>query len=426
MNLVETLKNMFVTGSLTPTLALPPQGGGEKERMNEVQSISDPDGWIINAVGRPSSSGQYVSPTSALQIAAVFSCVRLLAETIASLPLMVYRRLPDGGREVARDHWLYTILHDLPNPEMSSFTLRETLLLNLLLRGSGYGIKVFNRGGRVAEIWPTQSQNVQMFRETESGPLLFRVTNNGKSQVFTRDQIWHIPGLSWNGIESLSPIGLARESLGLAMAQEEYGSKLFKQGTFLKGVLEHPGVLSPEARDNLKESWKQSHGGSENAGKTAILEEGMKFNPVSMTNEDAEFIKARMFSIQEIARIFRVPLHMIYHSETQPRANMEQASLEFVEYSLRPWLVRIEQSIFRDLVPEEERNVIFVEFNVEGLLRGAFQERMRGYAVGRQWGWLSANDVRKKENMNPIEGGDDYVVPLNMGPVGGEANAEVA
>jgi len=180
----------------------------------------------------------------------------------------------------------------------------------------------------------------------------------------------------------------------------------------------HPGTLKIETRKNIEDSWQAAYGGVENAGKIPLLEEGMTIHGVSMTNEDAEFLGSRQFSLLEVARMFGVPPHLIYYGESQPRANMEQASLEFVQYSLRDWLVRIEQSILKDLIPEEDREDIFAEFSVDGLLRGDFLSRMRGYAIGRQWGWLSANDVRRKENENPIEGGDEYLVPLNMGQPG--------
>ena len=400
---------------------------GESKHDIQAGFMSDPPQWFQNIVGGNTSlSGQYVSPQNALQIAAVLSCVRLIAESIASLPLNVYRKSGDGNRDMAQDHFLFPVLHSLANPESTSFTLRESLMLHLLLRGNAYAEKIFDRGGRLRQLWLHRSENVEMERNKETNLIQYKITEvdeftgqrkgEGTPRTLLKEQMWHIAGLSWNGVEGLSPIGLARESLGLSLSQEEYGSMVFKQGARLGGTLNHPGKLTNEGRENLSKSWQDQYGGSANAHKTAILEEGIEFKPIAMTNSDAEFLESRKFTITEIARIFRVPLHMIYFAENQPRANMEQLNIEYVNYTLRPWLVRIEQSALLNLVPESERGVIFVEHNVDGLLRGDFNSRMKGYATGRQWGWWSVNDIRQKENLNPIgEEGDRYLEPLNLG-----------
>lgn len=385
-------------------------------------SISNPNHWILDAL--PSSiTGKNITPNTSLQIATVFSAVRLLSETIASLPLFVYERQDNGGRAPARGHFLFPRLHDLPNEETTALNLRETIMANLLLRGNAYCEKVFDRGGRIRELWLLKSENVEPFRDPpENGRIFYRINENGRTRVLPKSRIWHIAGLGFDGITGMNPIKYARETLGLAMAQEEFGAHSFQSGARFTGVLTHPGQLGNETRKELEESFNKRWGGIQSAGGVPVLEEGMTFKEVSMSNEDAEFLKSRQFSVQEIARIFRVPLHMLYFSETQPRANMEQASLEFVKYSLRPWLVRIEQSIFRDLIPPEQRSEIFAEHNVEGLLRGDFESRMTGYQIAKFAGWMNADEIRAKENMNPIPDGQGQVYwrPSNHVPVGEE------
>jgi HK97 family phage portal protein len=377
------------------------------------------DAELIAALGGASSaSGVHVTSETAMRSSAVYACVRVLAESVASLPLPLYRRAGDRGRERAVNHPLYALLHDTPNPEMTSFELRETLMYHLALWGNAYCKIESDGAGRVTGLWPLLPGQMEVKR-TPSGALEYGYRlPNGTVTKLSPDNILHIRGLSSNGIVGLSPISLARQSIGLALATEEYGARFFSNNAQPGVVLEHPGKLGDDAYDRLRTSWTETHSGLANAHRVAILEEGMKLEKVSIPPNDAQFLETRKFQATEIARIFRVPPHLIADLDKATFSNIEQQSLEFVVYSLRPWLVRIEQAISRALLTDAERRAYYWEFLVDGLLRGDTASRYQAYAVGRQWGWLSVNDVRERENMNPVDGGDAYLEPLNMSEVG--------
>lgn len=370
------------------------------------------------------SSGKRVNERSAMQMTAVYSCVRILSEAVASLPLHVYR-YTDTGTEKATDHPLYTILHDEPNPEMTSFVFRETLMTHLLLWGNAYAQIIRNGKGEVIALYPLMPDRMSVDRD-ENGQLYYEylvssddAPVNKKSIVrLSPSDVLHIPGLGFDGLVGYSPIAMAKNAIGLAIATEEYGSKFFANGAAPSGVLEHPGTIKDPNR--IRESWQQTFGGSQNSGKIAVLEEGMKYTPISISPEQAQFLETRKFQINEIARIFRVPPHMVGDLEKSSFSNIEQQSLEFVKYTLDPWVSRWEQSIVRTLLTPEEKKKYYVKFNVDGLLRGDYQSRMNGYAIGRQNGWMSANDIRELENLDRIpteEGGDLYLINGNMLPL---------
>jgi len=369
-----------------------------------------------------STAGKSVTERSAMQMTAVYSCVRILAEAIAGLPLNVYRYNDDGGKEKALDHPLYRLLHDEPNPEMSSFVFRETLMTHLLLWGNGYAQIIRNGRGEVIALYPLMPNKMTVDRD-ENGQLFYRYqhsndeanTMEGSSVILRPADVLHIPGLGFDGLVGYSPIAMAKNAIGLAIATEEYGAKFFANGATPGGILEHPGTVKDPER--VRQSWNNAFGGSGNAGKTAILEEGMKYTPISISPNEAQFLETRKFQINEIARIFRVPPHMVGDLEKSSFSNIEQQSLEFVKYTLDPWVVRWEQSIHRRLLTIDEKNRYFVKFNVEGLLRGDYQSRMQGYATARQNGWMSANDIRELEDLDRIpaeDGGDLYLVNGNM------------
>ena len=372
------------------------------------------------------TSGKAVTERSAMQMTAVYSCVRILAEAVAGLPLHLYRYKEDGGKEKALDHPLYLLLHDEPNPEMSSFVFRETLMTHLLLWGNAYAQIIRNGKGEVIALYPLMPNRMvvdrdihgqlyyQYTRSTEEAPTMKGVTVN-----LPPSDVLHIPGLGFDGLVGYSPIAMAKNALGMAIACEEYGAKFFANGAAPGGVLEHPGTIKDPQR--VRESWQSTFGGSGNSNKIAVLEEGMKYTPIGISPEQAQFLETRKFQINEIARIFRVPPHMVGDLEKSSFSNIEQQSLEFVKYTLEPWLVRWEQSIQRILLSPEEKKSYFAKFNVEGLLRGDYASRMTGYATARQNGWMSANDIRELENMDRIpaeEGGDLYLINGNMLPLG--------
>ncbi len=380
------------------------------------------------------TSGKAVTERSAMQMTAVYSCVRILAEAIAGLPIHLYRYRQDGGKEKAVDHPLYQLLHDEPNPEMSSFVFRETLMTHLLLWGNAYAQVIRNGRGEVIALYPLMSNKMTVDR-AENGQLYYQYQRSwdeagGKNEtvVLLPSDVLHIPGLGFDGLVGYSPIAMAKNAIGLAIATEEYGSKFFANGAAPSGVLEHPGTIKDPQR--VRESWMSQFGGSANSGKIAVLEEGLKYTPISISPEQAQFLETRKFQINEIARIFRVPPHMLADLEKSSFSNIEQQSLEFVKYTLDPWVIRWEQSIQRTLLTPAEKKDYFVKFNVEGLLRGDYQSRMSGYATARQNGWMSANDIRELENLDRIpaeEGGDLYLINGNMLPLkdaGAFANTE--
>ena len=369
-----------------------------------------------------STSGKRVNERSAMQMTAVYSCVRILSEAVASLPLHFYEYRDDGSKVKATDHPLYFLLHDEPNPEMSSYTFREVLMTHLLLWGNAYSQIIRNGKGEVVALYPLMPDRMTVDRD-EKGKIYYKYqmtsddaqTMKGQTVVLKSTDILHIPGLGFDGLVGYSPIAMAKNAIGMAIACEEFGAKFFANGAAPSGVLEHPGTLKDPSR--VRESWTQTFGGSSNANKVAVLEEGMKYTPISISPEQAQFLETRKFQINEIARIFRVPPHMVGDLEKSSFSNIEQQSLEFVKYTLDPWVSRWEQAMVRSLLSTEDKKKYFIKFNVDGLLRGDYQSRMNGYAVGRQNGWLSANDIRELENLDRIPaelGGDLYLINGNM------------
>lgn len=369
-----------------------------------------------------STSGKRVNERSAMQMTAVYSCVRILSEAVAGLPLHLYKYTDSGRREKAVEHPLYFLLHDEPNPEMTSFVFRETLMTHLLLWGNAYAQIIRNGKGEVMALYPLMPDRMTVDRD-EKGRLYYEYATssddapiNKKSTVkLSPSDVLHIPGLGFDGLVGYSPIAMAKNAIGMAIACEEYGAKFFANGAQPSGVLEHPGTIKDPSR--VRESWQNTFGGSQNANKVAVLEEGMKYTPISISPEQAQFLETRKFQINEIARIFRVPPHMVGDLEKSSFSNIEQQSLEFVKYTLDPWVSRWEQSMVRSLLTVEEKKQYFIKFNVDGLLRGDYQSRMNGYAIGRQNGWMSANDIRELENLDRIPeelGGDLYLINGNM------------
>ena len=373
-----------------------------------------------------STSGKAVTERSAMQMTAGYACVRILSEAIAELPLHLYRYNDTGGKEKAIDHSLDHLLRDEPNPEMSSFVFRETLMTHLLLWGNAYAQIIRNGKGEVIALYPLMPNKMAVDRD-ENGQLFYTYTRSneeaptmeGSTVKLKPSDVLHIPGLGFDGLVGYSPIAMAKNAIGMAIACEEYGAKFFANGAAPSGVLEHPGVIKDPAK--VRESWNSTFGGSGNAGKVAVLEEGMKYTPISISPEQAQFLETRKFQINEIARIFRVPPHMVGDLEKSSFSNIEQQSLEFVKYTLDPWVIRWEQSLSRSLLSNGDKKTYFFKFNVEGLLRGDYASRMTGYATARQNGWMSANDIRELENLDRIpaeQGGDLYLINGNMLPLG--------
>lgn len=372
-----------------------------------------------------SVTGKYINPRSAMTVSAVYACVRVIAETMASLPLNVYERTTRGRKET--DIPLQFILHDEANKEMTSFMYREAMLTHLLLWGNSYTQTIRDNRGRILALYPLLPDMMTVERDSESKELIYTYTNTaGKTYRLDPDfDLMHIPALGFDGIIGYSPIALARDSIGLAKSSEEYGGSFFANGARPSGVLTHPGTVKDPAR--LRQSWENTYGGSSNTGKTIVLEEGMQYKQISIPNSEAQFLETRKFQVEDICRIFRVPPHMIADLEHATFSNIEHQAIEFVEHTIRPWAVRIEQSMNRSLFNAADKKRYYIKFNLDGLLRGDYKSRMEGYAIGRQNGWMSANDIRELEEMNLIpadEGGDLYVMNGNMIPITGAPTTE--
>jgi HK97 family phage portal protein len=368
------------------------------------------DDYNFDSFGSSTKSGEYVTERSALKSTVVQAAVRVIGDTIASLPIITYKRL-EKGKERATDNPIYKLLHDRPNPYMIPFIFKQTMQYHLLLWGNCYAEIEFKSGVPV-NLWPLMPDRVEHLK-TQKGEPFFKIRlPDGTSQALAFYQVFHIPGLGFDGTKGYSPLYMAREAIGLSIALQDFGSTFFLNGANIGGVIEHPGKIGDVALDNLKKSIKEQYEGISNAHRVMLLEEGMKYSKTSMPLNDAQFIEARKFQISEIARIFGLPPHMVYDLDRSTFTNIEHQGIEFVVYSLRSWLVRWEQTINWKLLYNDPK--YFVEFLVDGLLRGDIASRYAAYAIGRTWGWLSANDVREFENMNPIEGGDIYLSPLNM------------
>ena len=378
--------------------------------------------WAMEVLGagNGSAAGVSVTPEGSLAYSAVLACVRVLAEGVASLPCLVYERTQENGREGKRratDHPVYELLHNEPNDVQTAFELYEMGMAQLLLWGNFYAEIDWDARGAVRGLWPLPAWDMAPYMSGRKK--FYQLQMTGASPMTFQDwQVLHVPSFGYDGLQGKSLIALAREAVGLGIAAQQYGASFFGNGARPGGILEHPGKLSKEAHDRLRGSWNAAHGGLTNAQRVAILEEGMKFAAVAIPPEDAQFLQTRQFQRAEVAAIFRVPPHMIGDLERATFSNIEQQSSDFYTNSLQPWLKRWEQRLMRSLLVGAERQTHLVEFLVDALLRADTTARYQAYAVGRNGGWLSANDIRERENMNPIEGGDEYLTPLNMSPVG--------
>ncbi len=374
-------------------------------------------------VSMRTASGARVSPDSALRLAAVYACVRVLSETMASLPLVVYRARPDGGKDRVTDHWLYRLLAKRPNRFQNPFEWREMLQGHLALRGNAYNQIITNPRGEVTELMPMHPDRVRL-ELLPSGDFRYRFTDRlGTENILSRGQVWHLRGLSSDGLMGLSPIDLARESLGMALAAQDYGARFFANDAKpTGGWIEFPGSFKDnEAKKVFRESYQQAQSGA-NRGKVLVLENGMKFHEVGVTNKDAQFLELRKFQITDIARLFRVPPHMIADLDRATFSNIEQQSLEFVMHTMTPWAERWEASIESELLLEGDE--LEVEFDFANLMRGDAASRASYYQSGIQNGWLTRNEARIAENLNPLEGLDEPLRPLNMVEEGDAGNQD--
>jgi HK97 family phage portal protein len=403
--------------------------------LSRRSTLATPESWMWEALGASrTGSGVEVSPESAMRLSPVWACVRLLSETTATLPLHVYER-QEGGLGKRADDSAQAQLMAQPSPMLTGVQLLEVMMGHVLLWGNAYAAILRNGSGQPIEIVPILPQFVRVYL-TEARRLVYDVVLPGDNLPVRMDQadVIHVAGLSFDGIKGLSVVRYAAQSIGLGIAAETYGANFFGNASQPAGFISVPEKLTKEQAETLRSQWQSIYGGLGGAHKTAVIPNGGKFEKITIPNNEAQFLESRKFQITDIARWFRVPPHMIGDLERATFSNIEHQSLEFVQHSIRPWLVRIENELNRKLFPpvavalrgdaiETAPSPYYFEFTVEGLLRGDQKSRSEYYVKARQWGWLSVNDIRRLENMPPVEGGDTYLTPLNMQPLTASGDA---
>lgn len=380
-----------------------------KRKQNSInqQALADYIGFSVDTY-----TGRRVSPAMAMRLTAVFGCVRVLAESVGMLPCFLYQST-DSGRVKAPKEKLYSLLYTAPNDYMTPQEFWEYLIVSLCLRGNFYAYKV-KVLGEVVELLPLLPNSVQPKLDENWNPVYQVTFPDGSCDVLSQDEIWHVRTFTTDSLVGLSPISYARQAIGLGLATEEHGARLFGNGAVSSGVLQTDQTLTDEAYKRLKETFQEQHQGLSNAHKPMILEMGLKWNQISMSAEDAQFLETRKFQLEEICRIFRVPLHMLQNTDRATFSNIENLGMGFVNYSLVPYLTRIEQRINTGLVSKDKRGQFYAKFNVGALLRGDMKSRYESYATGINWGILSPNECRDLEERNPREGGDVFLTPMNM------------
>lgn len=357
-------------------------------------------------------SGRKVSAQLAMQLTSVFSCVRVLAESVGMLPCSLYEQLESGNKRATKER-LHKLLAVKPNNYMTPQELWELLIACLCLRGNFYAYKVYALG-EVVELLPLDPSNVTPKLNSHWEPEYHVTFPNGKNETLTQQEIWHVRIFTLDGLVGLSPIAYARQAIGLGLATEEHGARLFGNGAVTSGVLQTEQELSDLAFDRLKRDFEENHQGLTNAHKPLILEMGLKWQQISLSAEDAQFLETRKFQLEEICRIFRVPLHMVQNTDRATFNNIENLGIGFINYSLVPYLIRIEQRINAGLVKASKQGTFYAKFNTGALLRGDMKSRFEAYSTGINWGIYSPNECRELEELNPREGGDIYLTPMNM------------
>ena len=384
----------------------------------------NPDYWLRRLFGGiESEAGIQVSEETAMSYSAVYACVRIIAETIASLPLNVYKRLPSGGKQKDTNHYLYWLLHNQPNEDMTSFIWREVAMAHILLWGNHYSLLERDGMGKIYSIYPLLPYNmhVEMVVNPETGKktkVYDYYSDNGIVRLQPHD-VLHIAGLSFDGLVGKTPLGWYREQIGLGLAMQTYSSKFFRNGMHAGGIFTTPQSLKEETYQRLKNELKDKYAGLGKAHGIMLLEQDLKFNQISINPDDAQLLESKKFQVEEIARVFRVPLHLLQSLDRATNNNIEHQGIDFVTHTIRPWLVRNEQAYNMQLLTEGEKRTYFIEHIVDGLLRGDTESRYRSYNIARMGGWMNADEIRELENMNPMEDGQGkiYLAPLNMIPL---------
>lgn len=374
------------------------------------------DRYYATGDGGTSLTGTYVSAETALRISAVWACVRLISQSLASIPLIVYRRMGSDGRERAGNNPLYGLLHGQPNAGMTAYEFKRLLTVHALMKGNGYARILPGPRGPVDRLVPIHPSRVTP-EALDDETLRYRIKSGvaGRpDEILLADEVFHLTGLSWDGLVGVNVIEYARQSMGLALATEEHGARLFKQGTMLGGILTYPGILNPKSAKAIRQDWNVQHAGLDNAHSVAVFGDGITYTPVGMSNEDAQFIATREFQIADIARWFGVDLTLLQENSkaTSWGSGIEQMLQAFVTFTLLPWATSWEQAVGRDLIIAQQ--TYFAEYLLNSLVRGDLKTRYEAYDIAIKGGWKSRNEVRRLENDNPVEGLDGYDRPLNM------------
>jgi len=378
-------------------------------------TLRSPATWLLDYLGTSeTASGVRASQAAAYSLSGYYNGVRLISETLGSLPLNVYRRT-DAGREVATSHPVQLLLHKQPNPEMSAMVFRETLMAHVIDWGNAYVEIQRGSDGSPVNLWPLLPRDTWPTR-SEDGALWYETWIDGTRYLFPAADVLHVPGLGYDGRKGYPLIQVAAESIGLNASQHSYSSKYFRNGGHVSMVAETDGQLEPDGRERFKQELQATYGGLTNAHRIALLEHGVKLRATNLSHEDSQLIESMKFSVEEWARWFNLPPHKLKDLQNAHFTNIEHQNIEFVSDAIRPWAVRWEQEFDRKLF--FQKNTFYTKHVLEGLLRGDLRSRSESYAIGRNWGWLSVNEIREREEMNrlPSDTGDQYLVPLNMVP----------
>lgn len=376
---------------------------------NPTTPLSNPAKWLTDLFAGNSDTGIEVTPKTALQYSAVWAAVRVLSESVAQLPVHIYT-IKKNRRVVLNDSRA-ELLQFAPNSEMTSFTFRETLQAHILTYGNAYALIQRDGRGALRSLWPLLPDKVGVDRI--NGEVIYKVNqDDGKDIYLAAKDVLHVKGLGFNGLVGYSPITMHAQSIGLGMAAAKYGARFFKNGGSVSGVLESPLPLNQEVVDRLRKQFNDNYAGLDNAHSTMVLEQGLKYQKIGITPEDAQLLATRKFEVTDIARIYRIPQHMLNDTTGMTFGNMEQRSIEFVQHSLVPWLIRWEQEVKKKILNKGE----YLKFSVDGLQRGDINSRYAAYSTGIQNGFLTPNEVREMEERDPVKGGDVNLIPMNLIP----------
>jgi len=370
------------------------------------------------------ASGEVVSKEQALRVSAVWSCVRVLSETIASLPISLYEKDENNQKKVKSDNPLNALIGQQPSPLFNSFMFFERAMVDLSLDGNFYAYIERNNGGFPIGLHPIKCNDVDVYISPKGREVFYDITQSDSENIYPKvgrvkgiDMI-HVKGLSTTGIEGKSPIQMAAETLGIALALDKHAGAYFKNGSQLGGILKHPGTLKPETAKRLRESWSSNYSGTNNTGKTAILEEGMDFQARTIPNNQAQFIESRQYQISDICRIFRVPNHLVNDLSNATYSNIEAQQIDFVVHTITPWIKRIESELNAKLVPFKNRGTEYFKFNLTAILRGDSKARADYYRTLVNIGVMSPDEVRKLEDLNSVGGAsEDFYMQSNMLPI---------